>query len=529
MTNFVKLMTRSRKPDEGLSDHAITPCRDDALSLLAIVDSLTAANPKLGSRFQDWRQRVHDLLAGPVKDDLPTEKLLEELAMEFRLRWITLAFSLIAGEMKSPPSNHIPLLPITRASNFLYERVLVPAVEKRIKASTPDIEGWQTEVTVFSSGMAAISAAITVLRQKKDKYPRDKTQILQLDMFGSYFETLDLLELLDSSELNCRSFQDEKQLLDRFASGKTDILFLELIAYDWHQTVADPTRLIQALADRPGGRPWILMLDTTLIGPIFQIAPLLNACGEKKPVLVLEIRSGLKLDQLGLEFSNVGIIKTLSSKELDDNRYVNAKDFHRDLAFSRGKMGTALSLAQVAILDAPWIFHPEWTLKHTHSVMDNNRTLAVALSGIPGLFSRVNHPALGLQSELSWAESPLVVMEFHGEEDNAVNHDFLLAVITHEVRKRKLVFQAGASFGFRHHRCEIIQLSADDRPDGQAQGFFKMAMGARRGPSLDGIILLMQELASFSNFEALKHAYPQIKPEKELAGFPDLTTIRMIR
>jgi len=91
------------------------------------------------------------------------------------------------------------------------------------------------------------------------------------------------------------------------------------------------------------------------------------------------------------------------------------------------------------------------------------------------------------------------------------------------------VFQAGASFGLRHHRCEIIQLSADDRPDGQAQGFFKMAMGARRGPSLDGIILLMQELASFSNFEALKHAYPQIKPEKELAGFPDLTTIRMIR
>lgn len=529
MTNSVNLMIRPRKSDEGLSDYSMTPCRDDALSLLAIVDSLTAANSKLGSRFQDWRQRVHELLAGTIKDDLPTEKLLEELAMEFRLRWLTLAFSLIAGEMKSPPSNHIPLLPLSRSSNFLYERVLVPAVEKRIKASTPDIEGWQTEITVFSSGMAAISAAITVLRQNREKYRRDKTQIVQLDMFGSYFETLDLLELLDSSDLSCLCFPEEKRLLDRFASGKTDILFLELIAYDWHQTVVDPTRLMQALADRPADRPWVLMLDTTLIGPIFQVEPLLKACGQKKPVLVLEVRSGLKLDQLGLEFSNVGLIKTRSPKEFDDKRYLNAKHFHRDLAFSRGKMGTALSLAQVAILDAPWVFHPEWTLKHTQAVMDNNRTLALALSGIPGLFSRVNHPALGPQRELSWAESPLVVMEFHGEEDNEENHDFLLAVITHEVRKRKLMFQAGASFGFRHHRCEIIQLSADERSSGRAQGFFKMAMGARRGPSLDGLILLMQELASFSNFEALKHAYPRIKPERELAVFPDLKTIRMIR
>ena len=47
--------------------------------------------------------------------------------------------------------------------------------------------------------MAAISAAITVLRHKKNKYRRDNTHTLQLDMFGGYFETLALLDLLDSS------------------------------------------------------------------------------------------------------------------------------------------------------------------------------------------------------------------------------------------------------------------------------------------------------------------------------------------
>jgi len=82
--------------------------------------------------------------------------------MDFRLQWITLAHSLIAGVMKSPPPrNHIPLLPISLSSNFLYERVLRPILEDRIKETVPDIPGWQTEITVFFSGVAAISAAIT--------------------------------------------------------------------------------------------------------------------------------------------------------------------------------------------------------------------------------------------------------------------------------------------------------------------------------------------------------------------------------
>ena len=123
--------------------------------------------------------------------------------MELLLQWITLAHSLIAGVMKSPSGGHIPFLPISLSSNFLYERALRPTLEKRIKETVPDITGWDTEITVFSSGMAAISAAIPVLRHKKDQYHRDNTHTLRLDMFGGYFETLALLDLLNSSDLNC--------------------------------------------------------------------------------------------------------------------------------------------------------------------------------------------------------------------------------------------------------------------------------------------------------------------------------------
>jgi len=85
---------------------------------------------------------------------------------------------------------------------------------------------------------------------------------------------------------------------------------------------------------------------------------------------------------------------------------------------------------------------------HCWIVLAAVRLLAFVLSEIPGLFARVNHLVLGPQSELAWAESPIVVMEFHMAEDSGESHGFLLAVITHEVRQRKLVFQKGASFGF---------------------------------------------------------------------------------
>ena len=531
MTYLGKPISRSCKPEDGLLDPPIASCWTEAHDLLAISNILTTANPKLGVKLDDWRQRVNDLLAGPMVDDLATERRLEELAMDFRQQWMILAHSVVAGEMKSPPSDHLSIMPVSLSHTFIYERVLGPwQAEEKLKKTVPVIPGWQNEVTLFSSGLAAITAAIIALRHLKDKYRRADGHALRLDMFGGYFETLRLLDLLSSLDLCCQYFQDQEILFERFSNGKTDILFLELIAYDWIQTVVDPTRLLDALSTRAVDHPWILLVDTTLLGPMFHLGPLLDACGEKKPILVLEIRSGLKLDQVGLEFSNVGIIRTLTPEDLDTNRYPDAKQFHQTLKGNRKILGNALTLSQIAILDAPWIFHPEWMLKHSLSVLDNNRRLAFALSGIQGLFSRVNHPGLGPQSGLSWAESPIVVMEFHAFEDQKDNHDFLLAVIAHEVRKRKLVFHLGASFGFRHHRCEVINPKGPYcYPDSKLRSFFKVAMGSRNGPSMDGTIKLMQELASYPHFRALRTAYPEIKPERELAAFPNLRSLRLFR
>lgn len=530
MAHVETAFARSRKPERGLRERPSAACRAEALDLLATAETLTAANAKLGATLDEWRQRVNDLLAGPIADDLATERQLEELAMDFRRQWIDLAHSVVAGEMRSPPLDRLPLLPVSPSVHHLYERILGPrAAQDKLKAVEPDVPGWKMEISLFDSGMAAITAAITVLRHKREKYCRVDGHALELDMFGGYFETLILLELLNSSDLRCQTFRNLERVLDRFSRGETDVLFLELIAYDWKQTVIDPARLLEALAARPTDRPWVLMVDSTLLGPMFQLGPLLVACGARTPLLAMDIRSGLKLEQVGLEFSNVGIIKTLSPEGLDTDRYMDAEQFHESLVSARKRLGGGLSLSQVAILDAPWIFHPEWTLRHTQAVLDNNRRLAFALSGVRGLFAHVNHPCLSPQCELTWAESPIVVMEFHAGDDGKANAQFLLAVIAREVRRRRLVFHLGASFGFRHHRCEMVEPYGYAHPDGKAATFLKVAMGSRSGPGLDATIELMQELAGFPDFDALRFAYPEVKPDRELAVFPDLQSLRLIR
>ena len=501
------------------------------MDLLAIAGTLSEANPKLAENLEDWFRQVNALLAGNIADDLATEQQLEDLALDLRRQWISLANSVVEGEMRSPSSDHLPLMPVSQSRRFNYERVVHPRqAENKLKQVGPEIPGWQMEVSLFGNGLAAISAVIHAFRSFKEKYLRGDGKRLQLDMFGGYFETLCIFQLLDAADFGCQAFQDQDKVLQRFSNGTTDILFLELIAYDWEQTVIDPAALLEALKARPADRPWILVLDTTLLGPVFDPAPLLSACGERKPLLVLEIRSGLKLDQVGLEFSNVGIIRIFTHEDLDTERYPGSSEVWKELKKLRKILGSGLSYAQMAILDAPWIFHPKWMIQHSQCVLDNNRRMAIALSGIQGLFARVNHPGTGPQRDLSWAESPLVIIEFRSEEDTWENWELLLAVIAHEVRQRKLVFHIGASFGFRHHRCEVIAPEWPYlHPDGSFRGFLKIAMGARYGPSLQGVIELFQELAAFSDFQALRQAYGKLNPARAKAVFPDLNVLRLIK
>ena len=529
MNPLKAIFVRALPPEDYLLTVPLNSLQAEALELLAMSDDLAEKNPGLGECFNEWRNTVKDLLQEPIEEGLATERRLEKISMEFRSLWINCAQSMVAGELKSPPSNHLSLLPLSPSLRFDYERVIsARQLQDKVELSASNVPGWRVDVAVFGSGMAAISTAITVLRFIKDNFARTDGQPLKMEMFGGYYETQHLFDLLDSSDLECRVAADQEGFLSRFASGEIDFLFLELIAYDWVQTLLDPVSLLDALARRPTNRPWVLVLDVTLLGPTFDVGVFLAACEDRKPVVVLEIRSGLKLDQVGLELSNVGVVKVLTPEGLDVEAYPDVAELNVILGKKRNLLGNGLSLSQIAILDAPWVFCKDLAVQHSQRVFDNNRRLAAAMLGAKGIFARIYHPCFGAQKKLGWAESPLVVLELSEQGKEEIN--LLDAVIDYEVCKRKLVVYPGGSFGFRHHRWEIIEPKYQyDRPGNKISTYLKVAMGSRTGPSLYGMISLLEELAAYPDMKALRAAYPDIKPKPKLAAFPDLQLLRSNR
>jgi hypothetical protein len=83
-----------------------------------------------------------------------------------------------------------------------------------------------------------------------------------------------------------------------------DVLFVEPVYCDGQFGVLK-------LEDLPRTRR-IVVLDTTMVGPDYDMSPWLRADAEDGACpLVIAFSSGLKLDQAGLELANVGIIELI--------------------------------------------------------------------------------------------------------------------------------------------------------------------------------------------------------------------------
>jgi hypothetical protein len=139
-------------------------------------------------------------------------------------------------------------------------------------------------------------------------------------------------------------------------------------------------------------------------------------------------------------------------------------------------------------LEAPWFLDRELARDYAGAVFENNallaKRLAETLSDCAGLFSQVSHPTLGAGD----ADAPFVLLQLH--EDSPENYRRLEEIIARAAKARQIRFDKGGSFGFRGHRFEAILPEA-----GEITPFLRVALGARKGWSRDGIIALLSEIA----------------------------------
>jgi hypothetical protein len=179
------------------------------------------------------------------------------------------------------------------------------------------------------------------------------------------------------------------------------------------------------------------------------------------PKEVFRLHSGLKLFQAGLELADVGIVSIYGSPAGDELRRI------------RTLQGSGLRFADVAALELPVFLDSATTRAYENAIFQHNAALAHAARDNPAL--NTAYPT---------ARAPFVIFNLA----SASSFDGLDEKIAAEAARRSLVFTKGGSFGFRGHRFETV------RPEGKPP-FLRVALGKRKGPSLDGILELFRTLA----------------------------------
>ncbi|MFJ3390397.1 MULTISPECIES: hypothetical protein [Lysinibacillus] len=450
--------------------------------------------------YYNWIEKVEKIIH-TIKSNNSPELFFNEintLTMEIREIWMSYVQNITNKHLKSPPLNTIKKLPQSNKISFSYERNIQPDfLEEKISLYRDVHANWELSNVLCSSGMAAIS---TVLQSYFAMYKPSESKKLVVSTWSEYFETRVLTDLYRSEAIEITSYRKQNEFFNWVES--TDVFFIELVRYNWDLEVFNLNKFLETLCNSTPNRLRVLIVDTTLSGNYHQIEKILKSLENYPYIIVIQVHSILKLDQQGLELSNGGVISVYTLKNNLD--IPNAKVFTNYIRQVRTILGAGLTYQELALLDNRFVFNKELYTRYCNLIYENNKLLAEKIQA-DGLFKKVVHPSL--ISNFEWAKSPFVV--FHLKEDNLDNHGFLLGVLAYEVKKRKINFYHGSSFGFRDSRYEVIIPNTIE-----SKGLFKIAMGLRRGVDQIKTIELMQEVANYRNFLELRNAYPFVNPIK---------------
>jgi hypothetical protein len=457
----------------------INPAHDECQALLQLGDDLAARMPQAEAVLRSWRAAVAGLLNADLEPGA-LEAELDRLTLTLRRICLGLAHQASDQSLRSPRERDVTSMPDGEAIDFGYERSLAPeGLEARLAAYAPAPAGWQADHLLFSSGQAAMNCLLLALAPRGAN-PANPPRIRHL---GGYFETEELLAMMNSHGM-IRELPME-------CDDHADVLILEPVYFDRDANVhrLDMTAALQRHCAGAEGCPSLVIVDSTLVGPCFDLDPLLPqqlSCSEAGHLLV-RMSSGLKLDQAGLELANVGLV-SLYRREGQGF----AIDPAEKLRKARTLTGAGLGFDAMGALQAPWFLDREQARSYAEAVFENNAVLAQRLSEVDGLFAQISHPRLGSDSG---AAAPFVLIQL--QDDAPENYRKLEQVIAQEAKARGLRFDKGGSFGFRGHRYEAILPQA-----GEITPFLRVALGARAGWSRDGIIDLLCEIGAAKSLAA---------------------------
>ncbi|MDZ4866702.1 MAG: hypothetical protein SGI91_05220 [Alphaproteobacteria bacterium] len=461
------------------------------MALQELGETLESNFPAIGPSIRVWLTAVRELNDSACTTFTP-EAALASLAWDLRRRWLRFAHESADSQIKSPVRTASVSTPSGAPIVYGYERSIEPRrLEARCAATTRVPPGWSADHVLFSSAQGAL-AAVLHWANSTGFWDRDSPHLL---FAGNYFETQHALNAVCGRTLDwsrSKTVGNAQKAHDR----PSRTILIEPVFFDEAVNVFDLAAFHRAWPNMFAADPSLIILDTTLTGPTFPLNRLLEPlAGEATPV-VINIRSGLKLDQAGLELVNVGILSVYTHIA---TRAALLPDIGAALRHLRTVLGLGLTLDEISTLEVPWFLSMPHLRAHSRAVFDNNALLAHAMAKSNRLFAQILHPQFA-RPDCAWAQSPYSIARLPNA--NADDYRQLESILTREADRRGIQFDHGGSFGFRFHRFEAVI------PDeGMGEPYLRIAMGARPGPSLQGVVDLMRDIAAAPDLESLAAQY----------------------
>ena len=461
----------------------------DLYDLKQLILELESYDDYFREKIQETKSQVITYLSNGLTDSA----ILFELTNNIRNIWLTHTSSISCRSFRSPP--------ISVANKFIkgityeYERLIESDfLEKKLQNYRTKVSRWESEHLLFSSGMSAITTIINSIIFMK---PEDICKI-DIAFCGAYFETKHYLEIISSENVHldvCGDVLDFKKFMHKDSSG-IKIIFIEPVFYDSNLTTFDLINFLAILKNYPTVNPLFVIFDTSLVGNRIPFSEILTAFISKPETIFIQINSGLKLEQQGLELSNLGIASIFLHQKVSksiSNYFVMA------IKRLRGLQGLNLRTTEMMALNTPFVFDLEKTNSFMDKIFENNKFLAESLFNHMN-FGTISHPYISNPSGriFEWNVSPFVIIKIPNFSDYRV----IITIIQYECKLRNIVFIFGNSFGFRHHRLEYITPNIND----ETSSFMKIACGYET-TGLNEIINILKKIFTFQTIDELFEEY----------------------
>jgi hypothetical protein len=443
--------------------------------LVQLANMAAAHAPAHKSTFQELMSSIRRCIETEPLHPFALETALDDATRSLRIACLRAAHDATDQTLRSPTRGDEPRGPGGRRISFGYERDLDPsAIERKLAQMQPGPKSWQCVHLAFSSGQSAMSCIAIAIRELS---PRARSEApLRILHYGGYFETTALFQVYERSGLYSYDSWAATQILPQ---ESPDVVVFEPVFYDGLNSMkAGQIATLRQLV-LGADKPTILIIDTTLVGLAFPLGSFLTGL-PKFNGLVIALRSGLKLDQAGLELANVGVVSIFGKQQSD----ISAGALAGVLREIRTLTGANLSFDALNALDFPWCLNASYMSRYCSQIFVNNARLASALNE-GGTFSHVAHPRRHVHVP-DWAQAPFCVLQLR--DNRPENYRGLADHIMEEARRRCIKLDQGGSFGFRGHRFDVI-LPEDETPP-----FIRVALGYRKGAGLNEVTRLWREL-----------------------------------